>query len=498
MTVVEYENRTARRKREEYLVKMAVTISLTIFTSVIAVAGAVFMLLRCEMKKNRANKPETVTVRQAKESSGKHGITPALPDTDRFMARLFASEDEGFSVFQEDGDGYLNDAASSGFEILDRERLDWKDVMVPYFEDADEEAWDSGSDPEDGDDSEDDGLFSDDLVFGEVFRNEEEPAEDDAYEGAPVSVWSSAKNVILDLDYNSDVDDVCALRLAAQMHSAGNIRLLAVGLSTSGDAPAKAAHGQLCYDGLGDIPIGTSSVTVETGSPYWDEFISAFFYEGNYVQADAVQLYKQKLRECAARNETIRFVTTGFVTNLAALLKDPEGYDLVRDHADSFYITGGGWKQGSDFNFVFTPATAEAIKYVVDYSPVPVVFSTNMSIKGERGDVMMCGASMMRKDTDGDDPVTRAFRAYERENNTSLSGGRFAWDPMCTWVACMNDDAATKTHLVPMKVYVDGSNGYNQFYPEAEDTNCKVIFRDSEDLGWYQGQLETWVDRGLR
>ena len=483
----------SRREREEYLVRMAVTISLTILTSVIAVAGALFVLVRCEIKQNRSEAAQVQETGKTRKTARTRKVSASLPDIDGFIARLAGEESEGLSVFQEDGDGYLNEAASSGFFTLGSERLEWNDVIVPYITDDDDE--DNDADDSLTDDASDDDLFFDDLVFGEVFRNDDVDYE---YEGAPISVWSEAKNVILDLDYNSDVDDVCALRLAAQMHAAGNIRLQAVGLSTSGDAPAKAAHGQLCYDGLGDVPIGTSSVTVETGSPYWDEFISAFFYEGNYVQMDAVQLYKQKLRECGARNETIRFVTTGFVTNLAALLKDPEGYDLVRDHADSFYITGGGWKQGSDFNFVFTPATAEAIKYVVDYSPVPVVFSTNMSIKGENGSVMMCGASMMKKDTDGDDPVTRAFRAYERENNTSLSGGRFAWDPMCTWVACMNDDAATKTHLVPMKVYIDGSNGYNQFYPEAADTNCKVIFRDSEDLGWYQGQLETWVDRGLR
>ena len=489
----------SRREREEYLVRMAVTISLTILTSVIAVAGALFVLVKCDMDRSGRNSGQERPKRQeAGSSSRSDTIKPALPDIDRLIARLEAP-DEGYSVFQEDGDGYLSEASSSGFETLGSERLEWRDVTVPYLSEKDDDE-DTGAEQDDGDAADDgSGVSADVFVFGEVFRDDDmTPPEDYVYEGAPVSVWDEAKNVILDLDYNSDVDDVCALRLASQMHCAGSIRLQAVGLSTSGDAPAKAAHGQLCYDGLGDIPIGTSSVTVETGSPYWDEFISAFFYEGNYVHADAVSLYKQKLRECGARNETVRFVTTGFVTNLAALLKDPEGYDLVRDHADSFYITGGGWKQGSDFNFVFTPATAEAIKYVVDYSPVPVVFSTNMSIRGERGDVMMCGASMMKKDTDGDDPVTRAFRAYERENNTSLSGGRFAWDPMCTWVACMNDDAATKTHLVPMKVYIDGSNGYNQFYPEAADTNCKVIFRDSEDLGWYQGQLETWVDRGLR
>ncbi len=489
----------SRREREEYLVRMAVTISLTILTSVIAVAGALFVLLRCEAVRSGKNSGSARTQRQASETS-KKTIEPALPDTSRLIARLDALSDEGFELLAEEGDGYLSEAASSGFETLGSERLEWRDVTVPYLFETDDEDADSDGDPDDGDAADDEGgVFPDDLVLGEVFRDDTSAQPGDyVYEGAPVSVWDEAKNIILDLDYNSDVDDVCALRLAAQMHNAGNIRLQAVGLSTSGDEPAKAAHGQLCYDGLGDIPIGKSSVTVETGSPYWDEFISAFFYEGNYVQMDAVALYKQKLRECGARNETVRFVTTGFVTNLAALLKDPEGYDLVRDHADSFYITGGGWLQGSDFNFVFTPATAEAIKYVVDYSPVPVVFSTNMSIKGENGNVMMCGASMMKKDTDGDDPVTRAFRAYERENNTSLSGGRFAWDPMCTWVACMNDDAATKTHLVPTKVYIDGSNGYNQFYPDAADTNCKVIYRDSEDLGWYQGQLETWVDRGLR
>ena len=58
--------------------------------------------------------------------------------------------------------------------------------------------------------------------------------EEETREAGAPAVSTSVRNLIIDMDYNGDVDDVCALAVAAQLHCEGRINLLAVTLSTSG------------------------------------------------------------------------------------------------------------------------------------------------------------------------------------------------------------------------------------------------------------------------
>ncbi|MBP5608146.1 MAG: hypothetical protein J6X66_07765, partial [Lachnospiraceae bacterium] len=89
-------------------------------------------------------------------------------------------------------------------------------------------------------------------------------------------------NLVIDLDYNSDVDDTAALRIAAMLDRMGRVHLLAAMASTGGEKVCKAMHSQLSYDGYGGVPIGMAVKNVPGGSPYWDDLINHYFSAGDY------------------------------------------------------------------------------------------------------------------------------------------------------------------------------------------------------------------------
>ncbi|MBR3525715.1 MAG: hypothetical protein IKO11_07690 [Lachnospiraceae bacterium] len=354
--------------------------------------------------------------------------------------------------------------------------------------------------------------------------------------------------MILDMDYNSDVDDVAALRVATQLCRHGRIELRAVMASTAGDKVCKAMHAHLNYDGFGDVPVGMAKGNVVAGSPYWKDMTDQHFAMHNYRVYDSVVLYKTILREYAAREKErqeklkqeekerqrqaeenllpeiegegntsgndrrtqeenerrkkaeaeaqvtkVRIVTTGFLVNIAALLSDPEGYVLVRDYVDSIWITGGVYLQGSDYNFCYTKECGEAANYVSVRCPVPLVYSSSLSVENEKG-MISCGSSIMKTAVNRLDPVVLAFTCYGKANNVSLTGGRIAWDPFCVWAASLPPEE-THTHLEPIHMALDTS-GWNVFSRNLP-ANCQFIVRDNDGMGWYAGQLDMWIDAGL-
>ena len=68
------------------------------------------------------------------------------------------------------------------------------------------------------------------------------------------------KPVILDVDMCTDVDDVCALRIATALDDAGVISLRGVAYSVRGSNNIEAMRGMLVYDGKRRVPIGRTAV----------------------------------------------------------------------------------------------------------------------------------------------------------------------------------------------------------------------------------------------
>lgn len=301
-------------------------------------------------------------------------------------------------------------------------------------------------------------------------------------------------SMVVDLDYDTDVDDVVALRVAAQLHRYERIDLKAVMSSSAGEKPCQCMHAQLCHDGLSNVPVGMARNGVVTGSPYWKSITDTYFNMYGYKLCDSVELYKKVIRECIANDEKLRIVTTGYLTNIEALLKDPQGYSLVKSGVDSIWITGGVYPKGYDHNLAHTQEAMLAANYVSLASPVPLVYSSQLSIQNAAEEVIMVGGMVLANDPYETDPVTLSFRAYEKRNNTSLSSGRFAWDPFCVWAAALTPEE-TMTHTVPINMTV-ATNGWNEFSYD-KPANSSLLLRDHEDLTWYTAQLEAWDIAGI-
>ena len=330
-------------------------------------------------------------------------------------------------------------------------------------------------------------------------------------------------DLIIDLDYNSDVDDTAALRIAAMLDRMGRVHLKAAMASTGGEKVCKALHAQLSYDGYGNVPIGASAQNTPGGSPYWDDLIDHYFTAGDYRVYNSVELYKSVLREmdsiekekekerkrykkkfeCSDDElpeelksvQKIKIVTTGYLVNVAGLLQDPEGYSLVSRYVDSVWVTGGVYMQGDDHNFICTTDIAESARYVLAQCPVTLIFSSSASIDNEDGSSIFCGAGIQHLDTAGRDPVAMAYRDYGKANNTSMVGGRYAWDPFCLWAACLPMEE-TLTHLEYINLSIDHT-GRNRFTYDLP-ANCQIIRRNSDEQGWYTSQLEQLINAGLR
>ncbi len=356
-------------------------------------------------------------------------------------------------------------------------------------------------------------TIPDESEENEVYRyTEEEPVYD--------PMW-----VILDMDYFSDVDDVCALRIADMMHREGIISLKAVMACSDDPRCPKAIRAQLLYDGLSEVPVGKNTerdpVPV-SDSPYWEDLIS--FYPSEVEDTsypDAYDLYLSVLEEASSEGKKVRIITTGFLNNLAALLSDTEyGRELFRNNVDDLYITGGELSDpGHDFNFCYNSATKNAANYVCDHIPpeVRTVYSTYYSVE-RKGGWIRCGGPI--REYAPSDPVAVAFEDYFRyAPHMAHASGQIAWDPFCVWCACLNDNPAagkrtTHTYLHPLYMYIDPS-GANYLSTEREprNDNTWVLLRHSaesehwsllyrfsgfDDFSWYEDQLNYWINLGIR
>ena len=222
------------------------------------------------------------------------------------------------------------------------------------------------------------------------------------------------QRVIIDTDLGSSMDDLFTVDLAARMHKAGKLDLMAVMIDRPDgcDPDGKGefltfADRYLASLGLGDLPIGKAmspekdAVPKYVFNPYW-----TLIYSNNVTGVgqllptnrtpeqiasltNAVSLYRRLLDE--APDESLVICSTGFLTNLKALMESGEDYEgdgiastgleLIAKKVKELRIMGGCFdytiapdgKDGAEYNFAGDPAAA---KMVVEGWPTPVVLST--------------------------------------------------------------------------------------------------------------------------
>jgi inosine-uridine nucleoside N-ribohydrolase len=239
--------------------------------------------------------------------------------------------------------------------------------------------------------------------------------------------------VIFDTDMFGDIDDVLALAMLHALQDRGEVRLLAVTISTDYKSCAPFVDAIETYYGHGDIPIGTVRDGV-TGEKTWQKFPPTIL-QTNYTKyiselkvpdgtlefphrltaesdvPEAVSLLRKTL--AAQSDGSVVMIQVGFSTNLARLLRSKpdsisalNGVELVR-HKVRLLSVMAGWFNGEDgklldhpkpeFNLVLDVPSAQ---FLFANWPTPIVDSG-----------FEIGASMLLKGSD----IDRKF-AYPQSN----------------------------------------------------------------------------------
>lgn len=286
----------------------------------------------------------------------------------------------------------------------------------------------------------------------------------------------SQNPVIVDTDFCGDVDDAVAVRLATTLDSMHVCTLEAVGLTVTDPSgqnlAVQALHGLMSYDGYGNVPIGTDVANYKgETSKYWQ--VLSEYSTTQPVTQDAVSLYKEVLSKC---NEKVTIITTGYLTNIAALVEDDEGYQLLQDNCEKLVVMGGSIESFWENNFAFYDGALKASNTVIEKFPCEIIF-----IPQEIAIDVIVGGVVQQNDKE--DPLSKAMSAWGTDN------GRIAFDPSAVLIGCLPEDSLPYYYkTVKLKIEDDG---VATFYTTSDNTNKRVALRDkSLTASQYQNIFE--------
>ena len=298
--------------------------------------------------------------------------------------------------------------------------------------------------------------FSKDVVRTEIFLNTE-----------------LNKSVILDVDMNTDVDDVCAVRMATTLDDLGIIDLKAVCYCVD-NSNISALRGLLHHDGKDDVLIGQGTEQRDDDSPYWDVLRQ---YDDNNEDLDtAVRQYRKVLSNS---DRAVDIVVTGHLTNLEALLKSESddisslsGKELILSKVGQLYVVGGENPKGWSNNLALTTEDIIVTQYVSENWELPIVFSPSQT-----GGQLVCGKYLQDLDVDRLDPVTQCLYAF------GTSTGRAAWDPFGVWICGYACGHVNQVNLTKVDFSISDT-GVNKFISN-DDGKDYLVTLSNNDLNYY-------------
>ena len=158
--------------------------------------------------------------------------------------------------------------------------------------------------------------------------------------GSEYFVEAKPQNVIMIGDFGKDLDDENALILAASLHRAGLIRLLAVVANLKpATERARLAKGTLNMLGLPEIPVGIGKEVSISEKSYPYEMAVSYLADTTELFGDGQRLLCETLRFVGERGEKVTLILNSGMTDAAELLRtEPE---LFKSAVESVVIMGG-------------------------------------------------------------------------------------------------------------------------------------------------------------
>ena len=308
--------------------------------------------------------------------------------------------------------------------------------------------------------------------------------------------------VIIDTDLGSSMDDLFTIDLAARMHKAGKLDLMAVMMDRPDGCDPEGrgefltfADRYLASLGLGDLPLGKSMPLAEERipqhvfNPYW-----TLVYSNNVTGTglllptnrtpdqiesltNAVALYRRLLHDLPDGQKVV-ICSTGFLTNLKGLMESEEneggdgiwstGLELIEQKVKELRIMGGCFDPavapeetgGAEYNVVGDPVAA---KKVFELWPSPIVVSpweVGLKLYYKSDDVLADFPAGTF------DPVVRAAYTYWPDPGPDAMNR--LWDVMTLFPLTEGET------LVPLSekggISVDEATGVTTFVPDPSST----------------------------
>lgn len=280
--------------------------------------------------------------------------------------------------------------------------------------------------------------------------------------------------MIAGTDWWDDCDDAAALRILAWAHCRGDIRLLGVALNACSPLSVPSLDAFLQGEGLHGIPIGLDRQASDFGGRLTYQKRLAQLpgsHRANGECEEGVALYRRLLASAA---EPVDLVEIGFPQILAGLLaSEPDGYSglnglqLVQEKVHKLWMMAGKWDEagGRENNFARNARSCHAAEMVCRCWPTEITF-----LGFEVGCTVVTGARLPEQDRLG-----RVFRDH------GSAQGRYSWDPMLAYMACLQDEAAAGYRRVAGWASVDKESGCNDFVPDPEGRHGFVVKMRPDD-----------------
>jgi inosine-uridine nucleoside N-ribohydrolase len=257
-----------------------------------------------------------------------------------------------------------------------------------------------------------------------------------ALAGAAISAAEFPAKIILDVDLAEDVDDAGALATLHALANRGEAEILGILVSSKNEWVGPCVDAINTWYGRPDLPIGyqrghqygyrnPKDPDRDTTSKYAEPVAKAFPHDlkRSSDAPDAALLCRKLLAKQS--DQSVTFVTVGFLTNLRNLLDSrPDEYSpldgeaLVKQKVKQWVCMGGIFPSGrfpdgqGEYNLMWD--TAASVRAVNDW-PTPVVFS-GFAV----GAAIKVGARL--RETPEANPVRACYQHYNGLNN------REAWD----------------------------------------------------------------------
>lgn len=282
--------------------------------------------------------------------------------------------------------------------------------------------------------------------------------------------------VIFDTDMGNDVDDALALAMLHRYADEGKVKLLGVMINKNEPSSAEYVDMVNTYYGYGSIPIAVAERPADSsadgrnadGQNFVEAVVSKYDFPRSMTDYSslpfAVELYRQLLSSQPDHSVTI--VSTGFSTNLAALLDSPAddispltGSELLANKVRLVSVMAGNFREeGQDrfpeYNVVRDIPSAR--KFFAE-CPAPVAVSPF-----ELGWEIRYPAASIESNLgyDAPNPVAEAYKLY-----LPMPYNRPAWD--LTSVLYAVEGSKYFTGHATGTVTID-SEGFSTFTPSAD------------------------------